>query len=175
MRQIALHGQGKRYEHLKIGLNGRLDTIQAAVLLAKLNIFDKEVNLRQEIGDKYTQKLNKEGFKKTPSLDPQNTSVYAQYTIQIDSREEVIDFLKSKSIPTSIHYPKLLPDQVALNNKNRGFIKRIFKRSLYKSHLIPNSRNLVSKVLSLPMHPMLSEKDQDFVVETLKDAIKSNN
>ena len=104
MRQIALHGQEKRDEHLKIGLNGRLDTIQAAVLLAKLNIFDKEVYLRQEIGNKYTQKLNKEGFKKTPSLDPQNTSVYAQYTIQIDSREEAINFLKSRSIPTSIHY-----------------------------------------------------------------------
>ena len=77
------------------------------MLLAKLNIFEREVNLRQEIGDKYTQKLNKKVSKK-PSLDPQNTSVYAQYTVQVESREEVIEFLKSKSIPTSIHYPKLL-------------------------------------------------------------------
>ena len=145
MRQISKHGQERRYEHLRVGLNGRLDTIQAAVLLAKLKLFEREVNLRQVIGAKYTQKLNKEGFKKTPILEQENTSVYAQYTIQIDSREDVIEFLKSRSIPTSIHYPKLLPDQVALNNKNRGFIQSIFTKSIYKSHLIPNSRNLISK------------------------------
>ena len=175
MRQIASHGQEKRYEHLRIGLNGRLDTIQAAVLLAKLNIFEKEVHLRQEIGDKYTQKLNKKGFQKTPSLNPQNTSVYAQYTVQVESREEVINFLKNKSIPTSIHYPKLLPDQDALCAKKSGFIKNFFHKKIYKSHVIPNARNLVSKVLSLPMHPMLSDKDQDLVVETLINANKSVN
>ena len=172
MRQIALHGQEKRYEHLKIGLNGRLDTIQAAVLLAKLNIFEREVNQRNRIGEMYTLKLNKLGFKKTPKLGPQNTSVYAQYTIQVEAREEVIDFLNKRSIPTAIHYPKLLPDQVALSKKNNGFLKNFFHKNIYKSYFIPNARNLVSKVLSLPMHPMLSEKDQDLIVETF---IEANN
>ena len=65
----------------------------------------------------YTLKLNKLGFKKTPKLGPQNTSVYSQYTIQVEAREEVIDFLNKRSIPTAIHYPKLLPDQVALSKK----------------------------------------------------------
>ncbi len=172
MRKIASHGQDKRYEHTQIGINGRLDTIQAAVLLAKLNIFEREVNLRQGIGDRYTQKLNKEGFQKTPILELDNTSVYAQYTVQVESRDKIIEFLKSKSIPTAIHYPKLLSDQVALNNKKCGFLKNIFQKKIYKTYGISNSRNLVSKVLSLPMHPMLSDQDQDLVLKTLIEAIE---
>ena len=132
MRQIALHGQEKRYEHFKIGLNGKLDIIKAALLLAKFNIFAREVNLRKRIRQKYIQKLNKLGFQKTPKLGPQNTSVYAQYTIQVEAREEVIDFLEKRSIPTTINYPRLLPDQEALSNKNNGFIKNFFHKNTYK-------------------------------------------
>ena len=87
-------------------------------------------------------------------------------------RSEVIDFLKKRSIPTAIHYPKLLPDQEALCMKNKGFIKNLFRQRTFKSYSIPNARNLVSKVLSLPMHPLLNEKDQDLIVETF---IEANN
>ena len=94
-----------------------MDTIQAAVLLSKLNIFEREVYLRQKIGKRYTKGLNQRGFNDTPFIDSINTSVYAQYTIQVDNRDKIISFLKEKRIPTSIHYPSLIPDQVALNNR----------------------------------------------------------
>ncbi len=174
IRQISSHGQKSRYTHIKLGLNGRLDTIQAAVLLAKLNIFDKEVSLRETIGKRYTYKLNKKGFFNTPFIDKKNTSVYAQYTIQIENRDKIISFLKTKGIPTSIHYPSLIPDQVALN-KNKKFLDKFLKRPLFKSHEIGNARNLVTKVLSLPMHPLLSDEDQDFIVNSLIDARKAIN
>ena len=103
-----------------------------------------------------------------------NTSVYAQYTIKIDNRDKIIAFLKEKGIPTSIHYPSLLPDQLALNNR-KTFLNNVFKGSIFKSCKLENARNLVSKVLSLPMHPMLKEDDQDTIIDGLIDAIKSIN
>ena len=78
--------------HIKLGLNGRLDTIQAAVLLSKLNIFEREVSLREKIGERYSKKLNERGFKNTPFIEKMNTSVYAQYTIKIENRDKVVAF-----------------------------------------------------------------------------------
>ena len=149
-----------------------MDTIQAAVLLSKLNIFEREVYLRQKIGKRYTKGLNQRGFNDTPFVDSINTSVYAQYTIQVDNRDKIISFLKEKGIPTSIHYPSLIPDQVALNNR-KNLIDNVFKRKIFKSYKLENARNLVSKVLSLPMHPLLKEDDQDKIIDCLIDAIKS--
>ena len=172
MRQISSHGQETRYTHIKLGLNGRMDTIQAAVLLSKLNIFEREVYLRQKIGKRYTKGLNQRGFNDTPFIDSINTSVYAQYTIQVDNRDKIISFLKEKGIPTSIHYPSLIPDQVALNNR-KNLLDNFFKRAIFKSYKLENARNLVSKVLSLPMHPLLKEEDQDKIIDCLIYAIKS--
>ena len=175
MRQISIHGQEKRYKHNKIGLNGRLDTIQAAVLLSKMKIFDKEVALREIIGKKYTKKLNGLGFSNTPFVELNNNSVYAQYTIKIKNREKIINYLKEKGIPTSIHYPSLMSDQEALNKNKKGFLNKIFSRKIYKSYPLKIAQNLVDKVLSLPMHPLLSEKDQDLIIDSLINANKKIN
>jgi len=171
MRQISLHGQDKRYSHHKIGLNGRLDTIQAAILLSKLRIFDREVLLREQIGKKYTEKLRLKGFNETPFIEPYNTSVYAQYTIQLESKNEIINYLNKKGIPTAVHYPSLLSEQVALNKKE-NFLHKVLDRKIYKSKKLENAKNIVNKVLSLPMHPLLKEDDQDLIVDSLTDALK---
>ncbi len=172
MREISLHGQNKRYNHHKIGINGRLDTIQAAVLLAKLPLFEKEVYLRETLGKSYTNKLNQKGFNNTPYIEECNSSVYAQYTIQVEHREKIIDLLKEKGIPTAIHYPILLPDQPALNKKKKGFLHSLLNTKMYKTFNIENARRLSSKVMSLPFYPNLREEDQDYIIDSLVDSIK---
>ena len=103
MRQIRVHGQDRRYHHRILGTNGRLDTIQAAILLAKLEIFEEEVVNRMRIGARYTDLLK--NLVCTPFIESGNTCVYAQYTIQVDQRENVQQQLKAKNIPTAVHYP----------------------------------------------------------------------
>ncbi len=174
IRQISLHGQYKRYVHHEIGLNGRIDTIQAAILLSKLSIFEREVLLREQIGKKYTEKLRQKGFNKTPFVHSHNTSVYAQYTIQVESKNEIINFLKKKGIPTAIHYPSLLSDQLALNKK-KGILQKFFNKKIYKSKNIENAKNSVNKVLSLPMHPLLKEVEQDLIIDSLIEALETIN
>ena len=174
MRQISLHGQNKRYSHSKIGLNGRIDTIQAAILLSKLSIFDREVLLREQIGQRYTEKLRDKGFHNTPYVEPHNNSVYAQYTIQVESKSEIINFLNKKGIPTAVHYPSLLSDQVALNKKE-GFFQKFLNRKIYKSKNLENAKNSVNKVLSLPMHPLLKTEEQDFIIDSLIEALEKSN
>ena len=174
IREISVHGQSKRYSHSKIGLNGRLDTLQAAVLLGKLSLFDFEVEARIKIGKRYSDKLLKNGFKSVPFISSENTSVYAQYTIQVDNREKVIENMKRKGIPTSVHYPSLLSDQEALNSSNstnKRFLKNIFTKEIYKSHQINNAKDITKKVLSLPMHPFLREDDQNCVISSLIESI----
>ena len=174
MREISIHGQNKRYSHSQIGLNGRLDTLQAAVLLAKLSIFDFEVEARMNIGNRYTDKLKSKGINTTPFISSENTSVYAQYTIQVQNRDLIIEKMKSKGIPTSIHYPSLLPDQKALSNldtKNKALLRKFFPKNLYKSYELNNAKDITKKVLSLPMHPFLSEDNQNLVVQKLIESI----
>ena len=174
IREISLHGQKRRYQHRKIGLNGRLDTLQAAVLISKLSIFDIEVEARMKIGNRYTEKLKKNGFTKVPFISPSNSSVYGQYTIQVNNREKVIENMKSKGIPTSIHYPSLLPDQEALKNinpKNKGLLNNIFSGKCFKSYSINNAKEIAKTVLSLPMHPLLTVENQDLVINSLLESI----
>ena len=174
MREISLHGQNKRYHHRKIGLNGRLDTLQAAVLISKLSIFDVEVEARTKIGARYTEQLKKNGFTKVPFISKANSSVYGQYTIQVNNRDKVIENMKIKGIPTSVHYPSLLPDQEALKNlntKNKNLINNIFSRKLFKSYSINNAKEIAKKVLSLPMHPLLTVENQDLVINSLLECI----
>ncbi len=149
MREIRLHGQDRRYHHPLIGINGRLDTLQAAVLLAKLDIFPDEVKARAEIGARYSEKLK--DVVSVPFIEPHNTSVYAQYTIQVDARDAVLAQLKAAGIPTAVHYPVPLNRQPALQCGER------FEQSEY----------VANRVMSLPMHPYFSESDQDRVVEAL--------
>jgi len=158
MSQIRLHGQDRRYHHPVVGVNGRLDTIQAAILLAKLEIFDEEVKLRAEIGARYTEALK--DVVTTPYIADCNTSVYAQYTIQVDNREQLQDKLKEACIPTSVHYP------ITLN------LQPVFAKFNQLEGSFPIAEQIAKKVMSLPMSAWLEKEQQDKVINTLEKTIQ---
>jgi UDP-2-acetamido-2-deoxy-ribo-hexuluronate aminotransferase len=153
MQEIRVHGQDRRYHHSRLGINGRLDTIQAAMLLAKFDIFPDEVKLRNKIGKKYTELLS--GIVSTPFIEEHNTSVYAQYTVEVDGRDEVLSKLKDHDIPTAVHYPIPLNMQPALIQDTR----------------FPVAEEKSDRVFSLPMHPYLEENDQIKVAQVLKSIL----
>lgn len=153
MRWIRVHGQDFRYHHVVLGVNGRLDTIQAAILLAKLKIFPNELNLRQSIGERYSSLLAGSNCV-TPYVSPQNVHVYAQYTILVSNRELVVAKLQGLGIPTAVHYPIPLHQQKALEKYHRGNDLHI-------------SEQIARQVLSLPMHPYLDVVIQDRIVESV--------
>jgi UDP-2-acetamido-2-deoxy-ribo-hexuluronate aminotransferase len=157
MRQIRTHGQEKRYYHSILGLNSRLDTLQAAILLAKLSVFDREVEDRMRIGQQYNDLLK--GQVKTMTLSADNTCVYAQYTIEVKDREKVIAYLKDLQIPTAVHYPIPL-------HRQPPFVKFIKPDMSF-----PVAENASKSVVSLPMHPYLAEKEQKLIVSHLLDAL----
>jgi len=154
IREIRMHGQDRRYHHPRIGLNGRLDTLQAAILMAKMDIFDDEVAARGRIGARYSQLLA--GIAATPCIEPFNTSVYAQYTIQLENRDVVQARLSEANIPTAVHYPLPLHRQPVFSCPQR------FEHSEY----------VATRVMSLPMHPYLDEQAQDMVVDALMQAVE---
>jgi UDP-2-acetamido-2-deoxy-ribo-hexuluronate aminotransferase len=157
MRQIRVHGQSRRYFHPVIGVNGRLDTLQAAVLLAKLEVLDEEIAARARIGKRYGEKLG--SAVPTPSVEPYNTSVYAQYTIEVDERAEVQARLKSQGIPTAVHYPVPLHLQPAFAGLGQP------------EGTFPRSEAAGRRVMSLPMHPYLDEATQDRIVAAVRSAV----
>lgn len=153
IREIRNHGQDRRYHHPRLGLNGRLDTLQAAILLAKLAIFPREVERRSELGGSYTDAFKGLGARSsleggarvlTPYIAPESMSVYAQYTVQVDARDRVIATLEDMGVPTAIHYPVPLNEQP------------IFSR-LAEQGATPVSTRVASRVMSLPMHPYLTD------------------
>lgn len=148
IRQIARHGQDKRYHHIRVGVNSRLDTIQAAILLPKLEILDDEMQARQKVAETYNQLFNRAGIHTTPHLESHNTSAWAQYTIQVDNRAEVQEKLKAQGIPTAVHYPIPLNKQPAVADE---------------SVILPVGDAIAERVMSLPMHPYLSN-DQIFQI-----------
>jgi UDP-2-acetamido-2-deoxy-ribo-hexuluronate aminotransferase len=156
LRQIARHGQDRRYHHIRIGVNSRIDTLQAAILLEKLFIFDEEVELRQSIATRYDRLLAEAGIKSTPYIQPHNKSVYAQYTIRVEHRDVLQKTLKEDGVPTVVHYPIPLNRQPAVADQ---------------SVFLPVGDEVARTVLSLPMHPYLSEVDQARIVESLKRAL----
>jgi UDP-2-acetamido-2-deoxy-ribo-hexuluronate aminotransferase len=155
MRRISRHGQSRRYFHTEVGVNGRIDTLQAAILLAKLELFDGEVASRQQIGERYSQCFQAAGVATTPYLAPGNTSVYAQYTIEVENRAAVQEALRASGIPAAVHYPTLLCQQPAL----QGCGSRCSGACA-----TPLAQRASERVMSLPMHPYLSAQDQDQVV-----------
>ena len=163
IRRVSRHGQARRYFHTEIGVNGRIDTLQAAILLGKWPNFAKEVQARGRIGAAYSRKLQAAGITSTPKLAAGNTSVYAQYTVQVDQQSEVQAALKERGIPTAVHYPTLLCQQPALRCKH----------ILCSSGCHTPIASAVSKrVISLPMHPWLSDADLSRVVDALVHAIQ---
>lgn len=153
------HGQVGRYEHHYIGLNSRLDAIQAAILRVKLKYFKEEIELRQIAADRYGVLLKEIGVD-PPYVAPYNISVYAQYTIRVRNREAVIEKLKAFGIPTAVHYPLPVPYQKA------------FSYLSYKLGDFPESERASEEVLSLPFHPYITIEEQMRVVYALKEALK---
>jgi len=154
MKAIRTHGGLKRHHHPYLGMNGRFDTIQAAVLLAKFPYFQWEVEQRGRIGARYTELLR--NVCAVPEIAPGNTHVYAQYTIRVPQRDQVGEKLKAKGIPTAVYYPKCLHEQpvfAGCGNRYGDF---------------PNAEKAALEVISLPMHPYLSEANQDEIVAAVK-------
>ena len=154
MRAVRTHGGLKRHYHPILGTNGRFDTLQAAVLLAKLPHFQWEVEERGRIGARYSAALA--GHCVAPAIALGNTHVYAQYTIRIPERDKVAERLKAQGIPTAVYYPKCLHEQP------------VFKKLGYELGDFPVSEKASAEVLSLPMHPFLGEADQDKVINAIK-------
>jgi UDP-2-acetamido-2-deoxy-ribo-hexuluronate aminotransferase len=162
MREIRVHGQDRRYHHPRIGINARMDTLQAAILLAKFEVFPDEVVARERIGARYTQRISARcPTVLTPTVLPTNTSVYAQYTVQVENRAEVSRHLNSRGVPTAVHYPMSLHQQPAFAFLGLG------------PGSFPVTERAAGRVLSLPMHPNLDEATQDLVVEALRDAVQA--
>lgn len=160
MREIMAHGQDRRYHHPVIGINGRLDAIQAGVLLAKFKHFPDEIKKRFEAGMYYTGKLNKIDGVKTPVIADKNTHVFAQYSIEVDKRDALVDGLKEMGIPSAVHYPVPLHLQPAFNYL--GYNKGSF----------PVAEAVASRIMSLPMHPFIEKTEQDEVVGAINDILK---
>ena len=168
MREIRVHGQDRRYHHPRLGINGRLDTLQAAVLLAKMEIFPEEVELRSKIGARYSEMINDAfaGEKDpqrtvvTPYLAANCTSVYAQYTVEVANRAQVEQGMKTRGIPTAVHYPVPLHLQPVFANLGQGVGS------------FPRSEAAGNRVMSLPMHPYLTEELQAQVVKALKESVQ---
>lgn len=166
IRQISRHGQDRRYHHVRVGVNSRLDTIQAAILLPKLDIFSHEILLRQEVAHHYSMQLsgvntqtpnNKTDELITPPhTSSWNTSVFAQYTIRVNDRTSLQKKLSNHGIPTAVHYPIPLNKQPAVENIHST---------------LPIGDLAAEQVLSLPMHPYLSHKDIETITQTLIDNI----
>lgn len=152
IRQIARHGQDRRYHHIRVGVNSRLDTIQAAILLPKLAILDDEMQARQRVADTYTKLFNQAGVLTTPFIEAHNSSAWAQYTIQVEKRDDVQAKLKEQGIPTAVHYPIPLNKQPAVANANVS---------------LPVGDAIAERVMSMPMHPYLTIEAQEKIVTAL--------
>jgi UDP-2-acetamido-2-deoxy-ribo-hexuluronate aminotransferase len=151
MKSIRNHGGLQRNHHTVLGTNGRFDSVQAAVLLAKLEHFDWEVAERAKIGARYSSALKE--VCTVPAVAASNTHVYAQYTVRINERDQVAARLKTMGIPTAIYYPKCLHEQP------------VFFKLGYSWGDFPESERASREVLSLPMHPFLAEADQARIIE----------
>ena len=166
MREIRVHGQDRRYHHPRIGVNGRLDTMQAAILLAKMERFPEEVERRRHVGQRYTDLINDRLAESsspliiTPHIAEGATSVYAQYTIQVDNRDELCRSLSEAGIPTAIHYPVPLHLQTAFS---------VFG---YRPGDFPVAEQVAKRVISLPMGPDLGEADQARIASAVMDAVR---
>ncbi|MFL1915357.1 DegT/DnrJ/EryC1/StrS family aminotransferase [Plesiomonas shigelloides] len=158
MRQIARHGQDRRYHHVRIGVNSRLDTLQAAILLSKLSIIDDEIKLRNQVAERYHHLFETSGLIKAHFIEEHNSCAWAQYTVQVKEREIVQKYLHQKGIPTAVHYPIPINRQPAFENNKVP---------------LPIGDKIAKKVISLPMHPYLIESEQIQVVDSLLACLSS--
>lgn len=163
-KSIRVHGQSKRYVHETIGVCGRLDTIQAAVLLAKWPRFSWEVIQRQKVAGRYDEQFNAEEFPFVHPLNvrPGHTSVFAQYTLAVENREALRVGLEARGIPTAVHYPTIVTDQPGYSE-------------YATANPTPVASWLSKRVLSLPMGPDLEKSDQMNVIHSIQNVFLENN
>jgi UDP-2-acetamido-2-deoxy-ribo-hexuluronate aminotransferase len=155
IRQIARHGQAQRYFHVRLGINSRLDTLQAAILLPKLEILDDEIQARQSKAEIYDQNLSDSGIL-TPNISQNSQTAWAQYTVRLANRDFVKDRLYAAGIPTAVHYPLPLNKQPAVAEAHC---------------ILPEGNRAAGEVLSLPLHPYLDSRTIEYVVKSLKECI----
>jgi dTDP-4-amino-4,6-dideoxygalactose transaminase len=157
LKSIRNHGQGvDRYDNVRLGINGRLDTLQASVLLAKLEIFDQEVAARQEIAQRYRAGL--EGLVDVPEVAPGCTSVWAQYSVESEARAAIQARLAAAGVPTAVYYPKPL------------HLQEVFRDLGCKPGDFPVSEAAARRIFSLPMHPYLQQTDQEGIIRIIREA-----
>ena len=158
-REIRIHGQERRYVHSRIGVGGRMDTLQCAVVLAKLERFEWEISRRIELGQKYLDLLAGNNAIGLPVVRSENTCVWAQFTVRVQDRAGVVEALKAQGIPTAVHYPVPMHKQPAYADRSR----------VHGS--LANAERAAETVMSLPFHPYLSEQTQALVVKHLMAAV----
>jgi UDP-2-acetamido-2-deoxy-ribo-hexuluronate aminotransferase len=158
LRELRNRGQDRRYHHPRIGINGRMDTMQAAVILSKMTLFPDEAHKRSALGAQYSEMLADSDCI-TPLIADGNLSVYAQYTLRVANRDKVADHLKEAGIPTAVYYPITLDQQPALQSRSRI------------SGELATTHRLAGEVISLPMHPYLDEETMAEVVGAVKAAL----
>ena len=158
LRSIRMHGQGSdRYENVRIGVNSRLDTIQAAILLEKLKIFPEEIEMREAVARRYTAALSAANSIRVPRVIAGGQSTWAQYTIQVPDRDRLQADLKAKGIPTAVYYPIPLSAQ-------KGYAQ-------YPTAGTPVSDRICNTVVALPMHPYLDAPTQDRIIEAVLECV----
>jgi UDP-2-acetamido-2-deoxy-ribo-hexuluronate aminotransferase len=157
MLELRNHGQSARYLHTRIGINGRLDTMQAAILLAKLEVFDEELIARAEVADRYTALLHE--TVSTPRVLPDRSSAWAQYTIEVEDRATVEKALHGAGIPTAAHYPTPL------------HLQPVYAGSGVRAGSFPRAERAAEHVLSLPMHPYLGPPQIEQIAEAVRAAV----
>jgi len=160
LESIRVHGKGSdKYDNIRIGINGRCDTLQAAILLAKFEIFPEEIELRQTVASRYTEILSTSDRIRCPLVAPGIISAWAQYSLISEQRETILEALKKEKIPTAIYYPKPLHQQTA------------YRYLAYKSGDFPVSEKSAEHIFSLPMHPYLSAEDQEIICRLILKAV----
>lgn len=163
MKEIREHGSESRYYHTRLGMNARLDTLQCAILLAKLERYDWELEQRDRVAKKYSaafSSVKAPGFT-TPLVHAHNFSAWAQYTLTVSNRAEFQKKLQDKGVPTAVHYPRIMPDQ-PWYKEHAGFC----------AGSVDVARNAANMVVSLPLYPDMDDKTQDYVIENVIAALK---
>lgn len=158
IREIRVHGQSKRYYHSRIGVGGRMDTLQCAIVLAKLERFNWEIKQRINIGQRYGTLLEQSGIPRV-SVRSDRTSVFAQYSVFVDNRDNIQADLQQAGIPTAVHYPVPIHLQPAY-------------RHIPCRSSLNNTISVSERVMSLPMHPDLDEATQQRIVQALADSCR---
>lgn len=158
VRSLLVHGKGNnKYDNVRIGLNARIDTLQAAILMVKLQIFADEIEARQKVADRYRVEIG--NVVTVPALTEGATSVWAQYTVKCSDRDRLMNALREKQIASAIYYPRTMASQPA------------YEKYPVVSNGVPVSEHLTEEVLSIPMHPYISEEDQMRVISAVKEFV----